>query len=200
MRPVRTRRRHHPGLPSRNAGAVLFIALIVLVAMTMAGIAIMRSVDTTNLIAGNLAFKQATIQASDNGIEKAYQWLLANRPSLNSDNPAQGYSSSQSVFAWNNPAAWANAVALPADAAQNTAAYLIHRMCTLPNAAYNATSQHCATTAAVNVAPPPAEGDSFLVGTPGFLEDPKVYYRITVRTKGPRNTTSFVQAMVAIAL
>jgi Tfp pilus assembly protein PilX len=51
---------------------VLFIALIVLVAMTLAGIAIMRSVDTATLIAGNLAFKQGTVQSSDNGVEQAF--------------------------------------------------------------------------------------------------------------------------------
>jgi Tfp pilus assembly protein PilX len=51
----------HASLPSRIRGAVLFIALIVLVAMTLAGIAIMRSVDTATLIAGNLAFKQGTV-------------------------------------------------------------------------------------------------------------------------------------------
>jgi hypothetical protein len=32
------------------------------------------------------------------------------------------------------------------------------------------------------------------------LQDPRVYYRITVRTQGPRNTVSYVQAMVAVAL
>ena len=37
-----------------QSGVVLFIALIVLVAMTLAGIAIMRSVDTGNQIAGNV--------------------------------------------------------------------------------------------------------------------------------------------------
>jgi len=58
-------------LPSRVRGAVLFIALIVLVAMSLAGIAIMRSVDTATLIAGNLAFKQGTMHSSDNGIEQA---------------------------------------------------------------------------------------------------------------------------------
>jgi len=47
--------------------------------------------------------------------------------------------------------------------------------------------------------PPPAEGDSSRVG-PRYLQDPRVYYRITVRTVGPRNTVSYVQAMVAVAL
>ena len=44
--------------PSRRkqSGVVLFISLIILVAMSLAGIALIRSVDTSNLIAGNLAF------------------------------------------------------------------------------------------------------------------------------------------------
>jgi Tfp pilus assembly protein PilX len=55
---------------SRRAqqGVVLFIALIVLVAMSLAGIALMRSVDTNVLIAGNLAFRQGATMAGDWGI------------------------------------------------------------------------------------------------------------------------------------
>jgi Tfp pilus assembly protein PilX len=191
----------------RQRGAVLFIALIVLVAMTLAGIAIMRSVDTATLIAGNLAFKQATIQAADNGIEQAYQWLLANRPQLNTTNTAAGYFSSRPGAEpnWTDPLVWANAVSLGTDAAGNTTSYLIHRMCNCPDTPYNGTcpggaAQQCALDAPATVAPPPAAGDSFSVGAPGYLADPKVFYRITVRTVGPRNTASYVQAMVAVAL
>src|SRR5512145_2663075 len=92
-------------LRSRARGAVLFIALIVLVAMSLAGIAIMRSVDTATLIAGNLAFKQGTIQSSDNGIEVAYQWLITNRAALASTNLASGYYSARPAGAlnWNDP-------------------------------------------------------------------------------------------------
>src|SRR6185295_17298658 len=63
----------------RNAqrGVVLFIALIVLVAMTLAGIAMMRSVDTNNLIAGNLAFKNAASSAGDAAIEVARNWVMS---------------------------------------------------------------------------------------------------------------------------
>lgn len=190
-------------LPSRGRGAVLFIALIVLVAMTLAGIAIMRSVDTTTLIAGNLAFKQGTIQSSDNGIETAFQWLMANRPSLINNDLTKGYYSNKPVGSldWNNPATWASAVTVGTDAAGNTISYVIHRMCTLGGAAYNATNQQCALDApAIGVPPPPAKGDSFAVGAPGFLSDPRPFYRITVRSQGPRNTVSFVQSMVAIPL
>ena len=199
--------RHHPAsMPSRSRGVVLFISLIVLVAMTLAGIAIMRSVSTSNLIAGNLAFKQMTIQASDNGVEQAYQWLLANRATLINTNTALGYSSSRPGMEpdWTAPATWANAVTLPADTAGNTVSFLVHRMCTQPDTAYNASNAGVANDCALSISPgtppPPGQGDSFQTGAPVFLEDPMVYYRISVRTTGMRNTISIVQAMVAIAL
>jgi Tfp pilus assembly protein PilX len=47
--------RSAPRLPARQRGVMLIIALIVLVAMTMAGIAMMRSVDTATIVAGNIA-------------------------------------------------------------------------------------------------------------------------------------------------
>jgi Tfp pilus assembly protein PilX len=194
-------------LPSRVRGAVLFIALIVLVAMTLAGIAIMRSVDTATLIAGNLAFKQGTMQSSDNGIEQAYQWLLANRATLWSSNPGQGYNSGYATPVWTSPATWTSAVTVGTDAAGSTISYQIHRMCNCPDTLYNGVcatgqSNQCAldNPTGTGAPPPPAAGDSFTVGAPGYLQDPRVYYRITVRTQGPRNTVSYVQSMVAVAL
>ena len=77
----------------KQKGVVLFIALIVLVAMTLAGIGMLRSVDTGNLISGNLAFKQSTLNASDLGIETAFQWLLtqAGTTALDASITASGY-------------------------------------------------------------------------------------------------------------
>ncbi|MBK7423656.1 MAG: hypothetical protein IPJ48_11460 [Propionivibrio sp.] len=46
-------------LAARQGGVVLMIALIILVALTIGGIALVRSVSTTSIIAGNLAFQQA---------------------------------------------------------------------------------------------------------------------------------------------
>lgn len=62
-------------LPQRQTGVILLLTLIVLVAMTLAVIALIRSVDTTNVVAGNLAFKQATLQVADEGTELAIQCL-----------------------------------------------------------------------------------------------------------------------------
>lgn len=62
----------------RQQGVVLLIALIVLVAMTMAGIAMVRSVSIGNQVAGNLAFQQANLTETDAGIEAALGLIAAN--------------------------------------------------------------------------------------------------------------------------
>jgi len=57
-----------PALNAWQQGIVLPITLIVLVAMTLAGIALLRSIDTSSIIAGNLAFKQSATASGDAGI------------------------------------------------------------------------------------------------------------------------------------
>src|SRR5690242_5408269 len=81
------------GRPVRSAqqGVVLLVALIVLIAMTLAGIGIMRSIDTGTLVAGNIGFRQAAVATGDSGIEQARSWLIANRNSLDNNNTALGY-------------------------------------------------------------------------------------------------------------
>ena len=66
--------RAHGRLPTPRSqrGTMLIIALIVLVAMTLAGIATMRSVDTATIMAGNLAFRQSALNAADQGIQTAF--------------------------------------------------------------------------------------------------------------------------------
>jgi type IV pilus assembly protein PilX len=66
----------------RQAGVVLIIALIALAAMTLAGIALVRSMDTGLVISGNLAFKQATLNVAERGTEQAVAWLQANATTL----------------------------------------------------------------------------------------------------------------------
>jgi hypothetical protein len=67
------------GSPPRRGqkGVVLFISLIVLVAMTLAGIAMFRQVGTGVIIAGNLAFRDNASSVSDMGLEAARSWLMA---------------------------------------------------------------------------------------------------------------------------
>ncbi len=203
MRPHLRLRNHRP-LPSKQHGLVLFIALIVLVAMTMAGIGMVRSIDTGTMVAGNLALKQTAINSSESGLQDGYQWLVDNAGggSLSNTNTGKGYYSSRPATEpdWTDPTTWEDAVTLAEDSTGNTVSYVIHRMCTQPNTPYNGTNagvaNQCAMTAASNA---PGAGGSMSVGSYAFAGTPQVYYRITTRTQGPRNTESYVQAMVAIS-
>ena len=185
--------------PRKQSGVVLFIALIVLVAMTLAGIAIMRSVDTGNQIAGNVAFKQGTLTSADRGFDVAFDFLKNNVTTavLNNDYAAEAYMASVSRDPavdppdWANDATWADAKIVGTDAAGNTISYLIHRMC------YDIGSyqgQYCATTKKSGG----AAGNSQSVGGTNYQPVPMVYFRVTVRVQGPRETMSIVQSNVGV--
>lgn len=66
------------GVPAarRQRGVVLFIALIAMVVMSLAGVALIRAVDTTGSVAGNLAFRQASIAAVNQAVEDAVDALF----------------------------------------------------------------------------------------------------------------------------
>lgn len=178
----------------KQRGVVLIIALIVLVAMTLAGIGMMRSVDTGSIIAGNLAFTQGTIHGGDRGVEAGITWLTSqSAATLQQDQNAGYFANWQDNF---NPTTfdWTNqATHLAADSSNNTASYVIHRMCNMSNASVNAPSQSCIKLQAMS------SGGSQGGGSYGNLplaNTWQVYYRITARTVGPKNTVSYVQVML----
>lgn len=182
-------------------GVALPIALIVLVAMVLAAVTLIRSVDTATMVAGNLTLKQSATHAADEGIRQGFLWLrntaVANPASLNSSISASGYFSTQHADDpnWNPASNWptGSAVSLPADAGGNTVSYVIHRLCTLPGLSYNAPNQQCATYTGTSAA---ASGGSQSVDAPEFAGVVYVYYRVTSRVVGPRNTISYVQSLM----
>src|SRR5467141_3640697 len=89
-----SRRARAPQLRARQGGTILIIALIVLVVMTLAGIATMRSVDTATITAGYIGLRQASVNAADQGIQAGVNWLTANLgPTLFNDNHQPGTAS-----------------------------------------------------------------------------------------------------------
>lgn len=197
--------------PSRQQGVVLIIALIMLVAMTLGGLALMRSVHTTTAIAGNLAFQQAATNAADTGVETAVAWLENNNAGTNLHNniPGSGYAASKTVA--DDPSGnqdWTElwtAIWVPrgvatvtqngggADPSGNTVQYVIQRLC-------NGTGNPLSAAAGCAVSPIAATqtGNSMSGGTAHLTVNTQVYYRITVRVTGPRNTASFIQTTVAL--
>jgi type IV pilus assembly protein PilX len=61
----------------RQRGAVLIVALIVLVALGLAALALLRSVDILGLISGNLSLQRSALNASDVGTNEAINRLGA---------------------------------------------------------------------------------------------------------------------------
>ena len=57
---------------SRSGGAVLAIVLIVLVVMMLGAVGLLRSVDTSALLSGNLAFKRESVNRSTVGLSAAF--------------------------------------------------------------------------------------------------------------------------------
>lgn len=145
----------------KQRGVVLFFTLIALLAMSLAAVALIRSVDTGTLIAGNLAFKQSATSSGDAGIETAIAWLatveaansglnvltntahpfnvtdLATRPGYYSNaDPALD------LFAdatWDNDIndsndTSLNSVVVGTDGSGNKTRYIIQRMCRTANA------------------------------------------------------------------
>lgn len=202
---------------AKQTGVVLIITLIVLVAMTLAAIALVRSVDTTNIIAGNLAFRQSATHSADAGVDDALYVLL---PALVTSNqlgastcPAGfGYKSfhqpnldppnqSWEQF-WNSMGTCPKTMPQDADgntvnaanvivARSSTIQYVVEAMCDQVGQAGSCSH------------PPPSiviscSGSD--LGNPNSKcsAAPQHYYRVTTRVQGPRNTVSYIQTIVAM--
>lgn len=204
----------------RQRGVVLFFALVALVAMSLAAVALIRSVDTSTIIAGNLAFKQSATSGGDAGIEAALTWLNTTNGNnggksvlgdpthqfnITDLNARPGYHSNHDpdldLFAastWNSTDN-KNALVTTDTATGNEIRYIIQRMCNLANTA--AQDAQCLFGGEYDPKgkmdiPSYAEvcvaNDSGGCYTPG--QSPLI--RITARASGPRNSVSYVQAFV----
>jgi type IV pilus assembly protein PilX len=194
-----------PHFKKTQQGVVLFISLIMLVAMTLAAIGMIRSVDTGNLVSGNMAFKQSSVLAGDRGIQEGFNWLNSNIANLSTSNLAVGYFSSIQGGDpnWFAEDIWQNAMTVTGvDAAGNRVQYIIHRLCTQPDTPYNGinggVANQCATSLSTTPSNNAAVGTSVKLGSSVYQTNPMVYYRITSRVLGPRNTVSVVQATVMV--
>lgn len=187
-------------------GVVLMVTLVSLIILLLTATALFRSVDTSTLIAGNLALRQAAVAAGDKAIADAVtvlanlqaagaatnQWQVLAHP-LNNTNAGLAY------YSFANPAVnlmadatWADGVSSAlsnADRGANRSRYIIQRMCRTENQL--PTSEDCLLNFIDK------DDDSKKTGSGTVARDKNsVVYRITARVTGPRNTVSYVQAFV----
>lgn len=185
--------------PAGQQGVVLFIALIVLVALALAGVGLMRSVTSGVLVAGNLALKQSTTAAADIGAATVQNWLIdQSLAGLRNDGAAgSGYFSS-----WDdnfdapaqNDAWWAanaNAVTVTGTPFEGwDVRYVLHRMCETAGAPIEKAS--CVQLGKMQ------QGWGYSCLDPDApCKPPKnPLFRVTTRVVGPKSTVSFVQSFV----
>lgn len=194
-------------------GVVLFIALIALVVMSLAAVALIRSVDTNTIIAGNLSFKQSALVSSDRGSETALGWInakaITNSALLDSNIPGDGYYATYLTLNLDDPAVlkadatWGDAsseVATGSDIVGgvedngkgNSIRYIIQRMC---RQAVPPTADKCLFGAAETGTGSRGVKDATQAGAKiDAAQSPM--YRVTVRVTGAKNTVSYTQTFV----
>ena len=224
-----------PLLPCRRArlfrrsaqrGVTLLFAMLTLVALSLAAVALVRSVDTSSLVVGNLGFKQDSTAFAGQAAEEAIAWLDLNKigNTLDAQNAAAAYypTAFENLDPTNNrPADALRAVvdwedngcatpyaagsfatcleAIPMAAVSvngTTARFVITRLCT---AALSPTDPANACARPVGAAAAES-GDknaiSYATGPRVAGSDPGPYFRIVARAVGARNTISYTETIV----
>lgn len=207
----------------QERGIVLFVALIALVILSLAGISLFRTIDASGLISGNLAFRQAALSATDIGVERAIAYLsslsegqrwngVAPDPDDPEENPAvavAGYwPTRQLTFDPFSAASWQAANPVTVTVAQgapdngDVIQFVIHRLCDNPgNPADAAAAPGCSRAPATAGGALGGEGSSRKIfgygeGTPDPAVTNSPYYRITTRVSGARNSVAYTQVLV----
>jgi len=178
-------------------GVIVVVALVAILVMALSAAALLRSVDTSVAVAGNLGFMQAAQSAADDAVERAVAALFEQRLVVDpsSDDSANGYFASRQPAENTRgvPRALQALASYPSDAPVldagngNTVRYVIERMCL---AAGGATADNCLLA-------PTREPPLAMPGEP-LVEPPLVpVFRQTIRVDGPNSATQFVQAWLA---
>jgi type IV pilus assembly protein PilX len=114
----------------KQQGVVLFVALIVLVAMSLAGVSLLRTVDTGTQVAGNLASHQSAANAPDEKFEIALGQIVT---MVNNGSSRNGGAVGYSIVAMSAPVEnrdWTTAQDMGVDPyTGNRVQILIDRLC-----------------------------------------------------------------------
>jgi Tfp pilus assembly protein PilX len=136
--------------PRYQSGISLLVALVALVLMSLAGIALIRLVDSNALATSNNAFQQSARESTDASVEAARTWIMTPGNDLTQDKPGNGYYATYTKqildFTGNHPnlanrktITWPNGgptgtdpiqpKCLAQDTSDVTPCYIIQRMC-----------------------------------------------------------------------
>jgi type IV pilus assembly protein PilX len=178
-------RRTHPS-PRTQRGVTILVTLVLLVVMLLGGVALSRLTEVGTLAAGNAAYHEASVQASEVGINNAF---AAVRDLVDEEvNVGPWYfASSQGSDANGMPVVnWAGMPEVVVGS--YSVRYVVDRLCTgvLPVTDFR---QQCLNKSITTV-------DGRRVGVERPDPPAAKQFRISVRVVGPKDTQTFVQSMV----
>lgn len=203
-------------------GISIIVALMALVAVSFAAVALVRSVDTSGLIVGNLAFKQDATATAEQASEQAITWIGARvaGTTLHTDSAASGYyatsldaldvtgrktaNTGRAVVDWAGDACASYAsgtygVCMTPSAevplaGDNRARWVITRLCASAGDPASA-GVDCSATLGSGASNSPNRGE--LSYNTGRLSSTTYsqYYRIVVRAQGARGTVAFIETI-----
>ena len=188
-------RRQACATPRRaERGVVMFVALVVLIVMTLAGLAMLRQMSSGVSIAGNIAFKQGATAVADVGIEQARAFITG-APPPTIDIPASGYYATWAGSVDPGDATWDpmwNAVP-DIVTASGSVRFIIQRLCSSTGPAVGG-AQQCSDAIPKSLGGETKGGGCY--GCKTAKLDPAPFFRVTARVTGPRNTVSYTQVLM----
>lgn len=202
---------HQPQLRSRQRGVVLFVALIAMVVLSLTAVALLRSIDTNTSVAGNLAFRQASIAPVNNAIEKANDDMFYSKNIADLFNPDLNFNYYASLQPGESTGVLPAGVpkGVPAalqgtappypgtfqkigpDNAGNTVRWVIERVCIT-----GTTGDPVINVAKCDLLTPKVAAGKTTMKLGGLPVPPIPIYRVTVRVDGPGNTLTYAHAML----
>jgi hypothetical protein len=197
-------RHFRPTLRRRATGLALPVVLIILAVMLVSSIYLMKSIHSTTLATGNLAYDATLSQSVDLGLHAGFDWLkataAASKTTLDTDSPANGYvalyDTTQSA---RDDAFWEGYKTIAAPDGSGNIDYVIHRLCLARKPAGDAKNlcvQTAANTALLGNAV--ALGTSLASDSPSYAGSPQVHYVITARLRGAKGASVINQMIVLI--
>jgi hypothetical protein len=207
----------------RQRGVSMLFALLALGALVLASIALLRSVDSGALVIGNIGFKQETTAYGDRAAEQAITFLSGQvgGTGLDTNVTAEGYyataytnldpanaaptTTTRAVVDWDgdgcagySSGSFTGGCLTPKASVSGdgkATQYIITRFCASALAATDA-SNVCSNPLTATTTGSPVKGSVDYTTARFTAAVSSPYFRIVVRTTGPRNTASFTETVV----
>lgn len=187
------------GEKARQNGMIsTLMAIIVLVVSLLAALALMRSVDTSNTIAGSLTFRQSALQEAEQAYVDAQQKITFTQPNSDNDQTGLGY------YAEPQPATSRPSGDIPDILVNKTSGSIASLTGSNGSKIYYVVERLCPTSGTATPLTCIVPGASLLGGSLAnqnsdnltFSNGAYAAFRLTVRVDGQKGTTAYVQTFM----